>query len=227
MGVFSVLSVYSSVKMVKTVNQQIEADTNVNYINTSDNHISFLKARLAMAVSDSVCLSLNLKDSLVLLELKGVEVYRAKISSYDISPVFDRIRPEIIQSWIENPFTTERLFSSIPRQVILPKKAPEDTTALAAPLSLPDTVHREAVCFQLYLDRGVRLQILESNAPHDEAFKNFQRTLRTEKTKSLTGSLFRFEVPEYNPWITIEIPGRKAKTILRSLPVHAKVAIRF
>lgn len=229
LGAFSILSMWSPVKLADELNQQFEmnkdeVDENVTQ---TDNHIAFLKARLAMAETDSVCLSLNLNDSTLILELKGVQVYMTKITSIDISPFFYRIRPQIIQNWIENPFTIDHYLSTIPGQFILQKEAPNDTTELASSFTLPDTVQRESVCYELYLDRGVRLLIQEINPPNDKAFKQFNRDLRKETIHSLLGSMVYLEVPKYNPWIAIEIPGRKAKTIIRSLPDHAKVAIWF
>lgn len=229
MSVFVVLSLLSPVRMANELNKSIEQDQNVNagILVSNDADVNFLKARLILAATDSVCLSINLRDSVILLELKGVELYRTKINTVEMSPVFNRVRPEIIQNWIQNPFRVDHILSTIPDRIIIQKDAPEDTVALASQLTLPDTVQHESVCYQLYLDRGIRLQIFESDAEKDDAYRKFMKSLINEKYNVIFKSLIRLNIPEYYPWIKIEVSGRNAKTILRSMPMQTKVAIRF
>jgi hypothetical protein len=55
---------------------------------------SFLLNRIRAAQSDSVVLLLDLSDSIAQLELKGVMLYRVKISEIQISRFFHTLCPE-------------------------------------------------------------------------------------------------------------------------------------
>ena len=51
---------------------------------------AYYQTRGVMAESDSICLALNLEDSIAILEINGVSVHNSKISEISVSKVFNK-----------------------------------------------------------------------------------------------------------------------------------------
>ncbi|HQG35913.1 MAG TPA: hypothetical protein PK094_01755, partial [Bacteroidales bacterium] len=89
---------------------------------------SFYQARIAMATSDSVSLSVNLPDSSAILEINGVPVYNIKIIRARISKVFANSDEYAVSSMLSTPFNIIHDYSTIKKEPVVHKVAPRDTT---------------------------------------------------------------------------------------------------
>ncbi|HPJ60897.1 MAG TPA: hypothetical protein P5180_02855 [Bacteroidales bacterium] len=188
---------------------------------------AFLQARIDMAASDSLCLSLNLPDSSANLDIVGVTVNSTKISGMKVSKILKDRQSYAITSMLSKPLTIENAFSSIPREPLMIKMAPRDTSEYK-PDIIPDTADYEPVNFILELKEGIVIYFYQDERlnPFDglrcfffDLGYRFVRTWRDLKNVVI------LKVPEYNPYIKIRLPREDAKILYRALPEKGQVAL--
>jgi hypothetical protein len=190
--------------------------------------IAFTKSRLKMAASDSIGLSLNLSDSTLSLEISGVMVNSVRIPTMSMSRSISGLNQTTLTGMFSNPLRIAHSRSTIPREVIIDKIAPSDTSSAPAPLNIPDTSFKEPVFIELFLENGIKIMILQQDILTklekrsrsafllNRAFLQAQQRLKR---------VFRFEVPDYSPQIQIVIPGSDARAIYRALPEKGLVSV--
>lgn len=189
---------------------------------------AWLQSRITMAETDSVSLSLNLPDSLAILEINGVAVYTSKISSYSLSKLFRKADEYAVSSLLSFPFTVKSDISSIEKEPLMHKIAPKDTSEYK-PAEIPDTSKVESVNFILETDNGFRIYVYQEPDNEKGTLLNsflFDLNDRFRNSFDITKSLFAFKVPEYKPYIKIRLPRGDARIIYRALPVNGQVAVR-
>lgn len=188
---------------------------------------SFELARLELAKSDSVSMLIDLVDSLVTLDLKGVAVHKAKIVSYSKSALFEALHPDAMVHMMAKPMQVETYYSSIVKEPRIYKKAPKDTIEAAAQEVEQDTmaVHRPSFYF-LGLDNDIRISFVHEYEKGHSYFPLI-KDQKINQFKAATDSLMKFKLPEYVPSINIEMAKSDATTVFRAIPQHAYVAIRF
>jgi hypothetical protein len=188
---------------------------------------NFLKNRIEMAKLDSVSLSLDLIDSLLCLELKGVVLQSVTIEKIKISPMVSRINPSLITEMFSKSCQVDRDYSTIPKERFLIKNAPKDTSDILAVAPVSDTSQREFVGLRFWLDNGFCIEIIQSDSQTEKEQRSYNYQNNLEKSKSIVANISRFQVPQYQPCITIEVNGKKARTIYRAIPSKALVAVRL
>jgi len=80
---------------------------------------AFLNARLAMSVTDSIGLTLNLKDSLVQLEMKGVVLRQVKADKIELPRFFKAIKAPAYAIHFSKPFIITEIEGSIEKTLYL------------------------------------------------------------------------------------------------------------
>ena len=228
-GVFLVLTAMSPIRHIKLVNENypdtiLVEDITAEHLKLEKEEI-FYRARLKMAEADSACLSINLVDSVVIMEIQGVKLLEAKIRAFSSSKVFSRYKKEAFTEYFTTPFVIDSDYCTIPKEFFNIKYAPEDTIAAQAPKTMPDTTLKDPVYFTLYLDRGLMIDIRQTDTLHPEIYKDYDRYLSDKKIGKMWDYLYKFEVPAYDPWIRIEIPHSDARSIYKALPHHAQVSV--
>lgn len=189
--------------------------------------MSFLKARTAMAETDSICLAMNLADSAVTLEISGVSVARTKLTRLSSSKMFHDRKTYVISSMLSNPFTIERNFASIPKEPLMIKMAPKDTSEFK-PDIIPDTADYEPVNYIMEMNNGTVIYVYQ-----EEKLNNgdglhlffFDLRYRIHDAWRTMKNVFTFRVPEYHPFIKVRLPRADAKKIYRALPKHGQVTV--
>lgn len=188
---------------------------------------AFYAARIAMAETDSLCLALNLTDSLATLEIDGVAVHKAKLIRMRISKFFHRTDEYALTSILSAPLTIIKDYATIKKEPLMIKMAPRDTSEYK-PDILPDTTNSEAVNYILELQNGIRLYVyqqeeVKSNGGFNrfffdlyDRFRNIWDTLK---------SIMVLKVPEYHPYVRIRMSKADAKIIYRALPRHGQISI--
>jgi hypothetical protein len=229
MGTFIVLSMLSPIRAIKLVNENYPDTTLVEAVSPEqlklEKEEAFLRARLKMSDADSACLSINLMDSLIIMEIQGVKLLEAKIQTIRTSKIFPRFKKEAYFDYFSTPFIIDHDYSTIPKEAFIIKYAPEDTIAAQVPKTMPDTTLKAPVYFNFYLDRDQMVDIRQTDTLRTEKFREYDKHLRNEKISKMWRHLYKFEVPPYEPWIRIEISAKDARSIYKALPHHAQVAI--
>jgi len=167
----------------------------------------------------------NLFDSTIIMEIQGVKLLETRIQKIQSSKIFTRYKKEAFYEYFSTPFVIDSDYCTIPKEFFNIKIAPEDTIAAQAPKTMPDTTLKSPVYFTLYLDRGLMIDIRQTDTLRPEIFKDYDRYLRDKKISKMWDYLSKFEVPPYDPWISIEIPHSDARSIYKALPKHAQVAV--
>jgi len=206
-----------------TLDERIFSDSAFVRLNRDN---SFNKARITMAETDSICLSLNLTDSTAILEINGVEVHRARLSFIQVSKVLKKADEYSVSSLLSAPFTIKEDFSTIKKEPLMIKIAPKDTSEYK-PDILPDTARIEAVNYMMEMENGFRLYVYQQNDEEGGGLKKyfFDVNDRFKNIAAIFGKIFVLKVPEYHPSIKIKMDRVDAKIIYRALPRHGQIAL--
>ena len=188
---------------------------------------AILQSKLAMADADSVYFVINLADSTANLELCGVVVHQAKISSYVASNIILKGDDNVILPMLASPFTIASDISTIKKEPLMIKIAPKDTSEYKPDIT-PDTTIIEPVAYIMEMTNGVKIFVYEEEASvsdKDRVVFKFDLKYKMDEAKRYFKSISHFEVPEYYPVIKIKIPRTDAKIIYRAIPKHGQIGI--
>ena len=188
---------------------------------------AFLQARISMAETDSVYMTLNLADSTANLEISGVAVHSAKINEIRISRILRSENEYAVSAMLSTPMNIIGDFATIKKEPLMIKMAPKDTSEFK-PDIIPDTSDYEPVNYILEMDNGIRIFVYQDTDTITSDKNNlfiFDLNDRLKNTWSSLKSLARFKVPEYHPFIRIRLPKADAKILYRATPRHGQIAV--
>jgi hypothetical protein len=188
---------------------------------------SFIQARTAIAETDSIYLSMNLSDSVICLEISGVSVSRTKLTRLSMSKMLKDRNGYSISSMLSKPFNIEKNYSSIPKEPLMIKMAPKDTSEFK-PDIIPDTADYEPVNYIMQMDNGAVILVYQEeklNRGDGRHLFFFDLNYRMRNAWQSFKSILTFKVPEYHPFIKVRLPRTDAKIIYRALPEHGQIAI--
>ena len=235
---YTVMSLLAPSRKISEINQgyifkQPENSKVDNRIFSDSAYISlnrekaFYQARVVMAESDSICLSLNLEDSTAILEINGVSVHNSKISQISVSKVFNKADEYSVTSMLTTPLTIRNDFSTIRKEPVMIKVAPKDTSEYK-PDILADTSNIESVNYMFETDNGIRIYIYQADEENEKGgLKLFLFDLndRIKNIRNNLKAIISFKIPEYYPTIRLRMKKADAKIIYRALPRHGQIAI--
>jgi hypothetical protein len=190
----------------------------------------FLSARLKLAQSDSVGISINLSDKVVTMEIEGVVVRECKILDYKITKGFSRLTRDQLVAWLSDPFTLQRTVATILKAPVVYVKAPKDTTEANEQQTAPTLPADTTVYFRLFFDRNLTVDINQEETPPAKGKKErfrFRLHNRYFSAREALRTLFRPKDSPYHFWIRLELSREDARIIYRALPEHALMALRL
>lgn len=187
---------------------------------------AYLQSKALMAETDSIYLTINLKDSTLNIEISGVIVHTAKISSFEVSRILRRCDENVLLTMLSSPFTIENSIASIKKEPVMIKVAPKDTSEYK-PDIIPDTSIVEPVNYILEMTNGLRIYVYQEESGASDRRNNFRFDIsdRLRNAWSSLKSAAVLKVPEYRPYIKIRIPRADGKIIYRALPRNGQVAV--
>ncbi len=188
---------------------------------------SFLKSKVIMAATDSITLAIDLEDSLVTLELRGIIIHQARIQKITYSKILDKLNKDARINYFSSPFTNETSYATIPKEPIIIKEAPKDTTEANSLAFLSDTVQKNSICTIIHLNRDLDIEMRQYEYPKGKGYKRFVLHNKIRQTGHLFSDIFHFTIPDYRPWINIELSAKDIRTIYRSLPQKSMVSIKI
>jgi hypothetical protein len=203
----------------------------INLVSSLEMERAFLKNRYALAAnSDSVYMVLNLSDSTLDLEIKGVVVRSCPVTDIRTSRNLEKIDREDLLQWVSAPFELQHDLSTIPKIPYVIKAAPKDTLEAQAQSSKPMPVDTTSVYFTLYLNRNLVLEVEQSEPPVKEDHKVIEE-YRTTKSKSLRQAAMKAvlhgRAPEQDIYIRVEVDQADARAIYRGIPVNASLVLKL
>jgi hypothetical protein len=212
----------------RTKKVEATADQHPLYLNilNKEQKLSFIQNRLELARQDSIYLVLNLQDSVLDIEIKGLPVQRCKIQSYHASSRLKAAQHEDLQKWLETPFTLQGEISTIPKVPVLLVDAPKDTTEAAKLPKKPMEPEKTAVFFTLLFDKNLVIEIEQTEAilPEEEVLMlNYQHRFDSLFSRTLLQKIIQ-PMPQQLPiHIKLRMNEGDARAIYRSIP-HSKYA---
>lgn len=187
---------------------------------------AFTMSRVAMAESDSIGMTLNLKDSLAMLEIKGVVVHKVKISSMRICKAFNKANSYAVSSMLSSPLKIVKDTATIKKVPLTVRVAPKDTSEYVP--YIPDTSVSEPVNYILEMNNGIRIFVYqEEKGKSSDVYSQFLFDVADRKKNTLHAfeKMMRFEVPEYRLYIKIRMPKSDAKIIYRAIPRNGLITV--
>lgn len=182
---------------------------------------SKLRNRMQLADDDSIYLVLNLADSSLCLEIKGLKVRKAKAVQMQLSKRILAAGNDALLNWTSNPFTLQYELSSIPKSPILVVEAPKDTAAAATLPQKRLEPEKSAVSFTLLFDRSLVLEVnqLERPKPEDEAaLALYQKAFDSTFRRSIKSRILQPYTPDAPIHIKMLLPAADARAIYRAFP---------
>ena len=234
---YTFFSVAAVRKRMKTINSQID----VKLLTAGDEKMDmaylrlykekdWLETRSQIAKTDSISLSVDLLDSTLQIELKGVVLKKSKILDFKADRFLYRLNPGAYHHLLGKQSKADTVVSSIPKEPLIIKKAPKDTADIAAGTTMVDTLKTEVVHWVLKLDNQIILKI-EGVDPDSRSDwwggQKFWMLQNMKQTGHELSQVIVFKTPEYFPEIRIVVPEADAKAFYRALPVHPLICIRL
>jgi len=190
---------------------------------------AYLNAQDKMAVSDSVGVCINMRDSIISLKIKGVEVRRMKIRGAVISPFFKRANQEALYSALSTPLVVTSMDATLEKDPLKVKVAPKDTLEFQATAQeKPDTTDFEAVFYKLETDKNIQLIVAQA----EDTIKTdrkvqfyFDFNDRLAHAKADVKAITSLTTPEYTPFIKIWVPKNDAKIIFYAIPTRGMISL--
>ena len=187
---------------------------------------AFIQSRIAMAETDSIGLTLNLKDSLALLEINGVVVHKTKISFMRICKAFNKANSYAVASMLSSPLNIIKDTATIKKVPLTVKMAPKDTSEYVP--FVPDTSVNDPVNYIFEMNKGIRIFVYQQEQEKSKDVYNqifFDINDRTKNTITALRKMSNFEVPDYRLYIKIRIPKVDAKIIYRAVPRNGQITV--
>lgn len=188
---------------------------------------ALLQSRISMAESDSIYITLDLPDSAANLEISGVTVHTAKIRKMRVSKILRSGDETLIYSMLSSPLNIVKDYATVKKEPLMIKMAPKDTSEYK-PDIMPDTADVEPVNYLLEMNNGIRIYVFQSDDTTKGARNNrfmFDLNDRLKNTMASLKSVMSFKVPEYHPFIKIELPKADAKIMYRAIPRYGQIAV--
>lgn len=191
---------------------------------------AYSQSRLEIGRSDSISLLMNLVDSVVILDIRGVPVRVCKIQQFEASRRFSSLKKETLLRWLSKPFRLEKEIATIPKSPIVIKEAPKDTAEANEMAFRPIPPEKEDVYFALYFSKNLHIEFDQTASPSwqglvRKALYNARKNLY--ETGWAIGELTQLRLPQYPLWISIKISREDAKAIYRAVPHNARLALRI
>ena len=191
---------------------------------------TFLNARLAMSESDSIGLTINLKDSLVQLEMKGVVLRQIKFEKTEMSRFFNGINPPAYTNHFSKPFIISEIEGTIEKNPVIVRKAPKDTIEAAQTQVVVDTTGVEFIECHLLLDSSFVVSLVQSDqfkGRLDLSTLKYRLRRHIKSLRSTNQNVLKAQKPQILPEITVFIPANEAKSFFRALPPNGQVVVRL
>ncbi len=190
---------------------------------------NWLESRIKLAQTDSIYLSINLQDSTLQLELKGVVLKTTSIIELDYDRFFDAIPANAYHFYFGEVASGIQTLASIEKIPLTIKKAPKDSIEFAAQSQVTDTLEQQSINWLMKLDNGILIKIrgINTEQTNQNESTSFWRKHKLQEIQSNLSKSLVFKVPEYNPTIEIIVNEADAKAIYRAIPEVPMVCIRL
>jgi hypothetical protein len=191
---------------------------------------SFREALISLSELDSIQPAIDLRDSTILLTIRGVTIHRSTIEVVRTDPFLEKLPQREYTRLFALPVRVLDQRATIVKEPVVVREAPRDTIEAVMNAYKPDTMIQRPAFLQLELEHNLRI-ILEQNDPprfRDRQVRFWFRfgTLARTATENLTRTLC-LRSPEYSPTIVVRLPANQLRAIYRALPDQAVIVVAY
>ncbi len=192
---------------------------------------AYLLSRWELSQGDSISLTLNLRDSLASLEMKGTPIRQCRILRFEVSRALERLQAKgRLHEWSASPFRLQSDLATLPKAPVRVVTAPKDTLEAQARAKETIPIEKNEVHFTLEFDRNLTLAIVQAqDLTFDGRVKKWTYELKRSwaEVKEAVQAVLRGELPQHRMLIELELTQEDAKAIYRALPQQAGLALLF
>lgn len=191
---------------------------------------AYLTNLLLLSQQDSAYLDLDLADSILRMEIRGVTVRECRLSDIRVTKRLRCLDQSQLLHWISTPFLSRSEFSTIPKIRYMVKEAPKDTNEAALQSSKPIPSDTSSVFFTLYFNRHLALEIRQSEEVYEhesDAIDAYEAQIREKVRNQTMHALISGTSPEPEILIRIEVSKADARAIYRGIPVFPGLALKL
>ncbi len=193
---------------------------------------AYSDALLDLAKKDSIMLSIDLRDSLMSMLVKGVPVRKCPITQFKMSRAIPyAARFDTLQSFLYPPFQLRKEWATIPKSPIRIMNAPKDTVEAEAMAGQEIPIENNDVHFTLEFNRNLTVMVEQEQPPSNTG--EFRKKVKFDlerifaEARATIKALKKRELPDHKLWIEITISRDDAKAIYRGIPVRLGMALRL
>ncbi|MDZ7316155.1 MAG: hypothetical protein ONA69_00045 [candidate division KSB1 bacterium] len=190
-----------------------------------------LQALLQAARTDSVYFVLNLKDSVLSINIKGVPVRKSKLNRHYRSAALEIVKdsPQA-EGWLSKPLIARKSWSSFVKHPYKIKNAPRDTLeAMAMKMDIMKPEPIDAYCAILF-DRNVLLRMRQVEPPSREGWRkrlSYEASYRLDRLKEIIDAAARREIPQHYLIIDLALPRNDIVAMYRAVPHRCQMVLIF
>jgi hypothetical protein len=168
----------------------------------------FWKNRIQLAGTSPFILTVNLKDSLVTLDLKGVPVHQAKIEGIQLSRgISDSLHQTAFYNWIRSPFVIRSQTATVLKVPVQERYIASRKEAESQLIHLREPEDSTYASIMLDFDRGLDL------------------TLKETEPDSICYPLFPEVSPDHGKQITLYLARIDVLTIYRAISDETRLVL--
>ena len=183
--------------------------------------IFWLEQKLELAKSDSICLIVDLSDSLVQIHLKGMDLFHSKILKKYPKKVLNSVNQAVYQQLAK--FTEIKSeVANVPKKPIKKVKAPKNGIPKAE--TEKNSIPNPDLIWHFVTGENIRIVITGVKMNSDSAFViNPRKDLMKYKTQEFLSEI----IPsDYSPTVYLWLNDTDAKAIYRAVPEKGKILFR-
>jgi len=189
----------------------------------------FWKNRIEIAKNDQFNLILNIPDSLLELEIRGISVQQSKIQCYTLCPELNKNKDKWGSiKWLRQPVSLREQWATIPKRPIRVRDI-STMQNLADSLNFtPASDDSEDVSIILVWSRNLSIGISQIKEPLSDnpfLYRNIEQ--ESVSTQSSVTDSVRFGDLLQKDWISIKIRRLDVTAIYRALSEKSQLAIRL
>lgn len=222
---FSLSTVSEFVDEVKS--KKINSETEINWNNPELRELFkeklWLENQVALAKSNSFSLGINLKDSLVQVQLKGTILFQSKILNQKPPQFFGSTGKDAYLKSFSEITVIDSSISNIPRKPIKKVAAPQ----LGAEVEVrkPDSLKTDRIRWEFVTENQIRIIINGAYLAEDST------QFEIPVTKDMLAYRFNNAIKNslshsYMPTLFLWLNDGEAKAIYRALPDNAEIIFR-
>jgi hypothetical protein len=194
---------------------------NIAEIREAEKEVYWLEQQLILANSDSISLAVNLSDSVVFIQLRGMDLFHAKILKQFPGQFLNSMNQEAFRQWGKvSEIQSES--ANVPRKPIKKVKAPMN--GISQPAKKNGRIRNPKLIWHFTTGNNMRVVITGVKMTSDSVFVI---NPRTDIMQYRAHEFFSEIIPsEYAPSLYLWLNDKDAKAIYRAVPEKGKVLFR-